>query len=184
MRTNELMRQLWPAAREVDVPSALPGELQDLIDAGWTVGPGGALVLAGCYGDGSGWRSDWKAEEVSRHELEVNDVAIPCGDLPEAVVRAKAFAGAAMEAACGLEGAEDLVAVVSVGVDDDYLTHGATVKFATERGGLPAHFADLERFRFEAMALVEAPRNQRDGSSDGRVHRLHRAPSPVADKNR
>ncbi|MFD3519661.1 hypothetical protein [Streptomyces sp. NPDC058653] len=167
MRMNALMRPLWEAG-EVDDPAALhespslPGELRDLIDRGWRVGPAGALLLDGCYGDGSGWRSDWAEGEIARHEFAVNDVGVPSDDLPPAreeflraaVARSREFAVAALSAAHGMPASDSLVAVVSVGVDDDFLMHGATVKFGTERGGFPEAYAELERFRFEAMAVV------------------------------
>lgn len=160
---NALMLPLWKVTGVGD-PEILPEELLDLIDGGWRTGPAGSLLLDGCYGDGSGWRGDWQAGDIAQHELDVNDVGIPCHDLPQerepflrgAVARSRAFADAALRAAHGLPAADSLVAIVSVGVDDDFLTHGATVKFATERGGFPETFAELDRFRFEAMAVLDA----------------------------
>ncbi|MCT9010520.1 hypothetical protein [Streptomyces rhizosphaerihabitans] len=166
MNKNSLMLPLWRPASEVGDPEILPAELQDLVESGWQTGPAGSLLLVGCYGDGAGWRSDWQAEEIAQRELEVNDVSIFCDDLPKArdlflraaVARSRAFAGAALKAAWGLQAAEFLVAIVSVGVDDDYLTHGATVKFATRRGGFPESYEDLERFQYEAMAVIDSIR--------------------------
>ncbi|MFE3249010.1 hypothetical protein [Streptomyces sp. NPDC059209] len=162
MRMNALMLSFWKAT-EVGDPEILPEDLRELIDGGWRTGPAGALLLAGCYGDGSGWRDDWQAGDIAQHELDVNDVGIPCDDLPEereaflrgAVARSRAFADAALRAARSMPASDTLVAIVSVGVDDDFLTHGATVKFATERGGFPETFAELDRFRFEAMAVLD-----------------------------
>ncbi|WP_329138326.1 hypothetical protein OG552_30375 [Streptomyces sp. NBC_01476] len=164
MSKNSLMLPLWRPISEMGDPEILPGELQDLVESGWRTGPAGSLLLVGCYGDGAGWRSDWRAEEIAQHELEVNDVSISCDDLPKgrdlflraAVARARAFAGAALKVAWGLQASELLVAIVSVGVDDDYLTHGATVKFATRRGGFPESYANLERFNYEAMAVIDS----------------------------
>ncbi|MFD6987310.1 hypothetical protein [Streptomyces sp. NPDC059943] len=175
MRMNALMLPLWKAT-EVGDPEILPEELRDLIDGGWRTGPAGALLLDGCYGDGSGWRSDWQAGDVAQHELDVNDVGIPCHDLPQerepflrgAVARSRAFAEAALRVAHGLPAADSLVAIVSVGVDDDFLTHGATVKFATERGGFPETFAELDRFRFEAMAVLDAHGDSAQNEDRGR----------------
>lgn len=158
------MLPLWRPISEMGDPKILPDELQDLVEIGWQNGPAGSLLLAGCYGDGAGWRSDWQAEEIAQRELEVNDVGISCDDLPKArepflraaVARSRAFAGAALKAARGLQESELLVAIVSVGVDDDYLTHGATVKFATRRGGFPESYANLERFQYEAMAIIDS----------------------------
>ncbi|MCX5009197.1 hypothetical protein OHB05_42540 [Streptomyces sp. NBC_00638] len=164
MRKNSLMLPLWQAVAEREDPEILPDDLRDLAESGWRIGPAGSLLLVGCYGDGSGWRNDWQTEKIAQHELEVNDVSIPCDDLPKerdqflraAVARSRSFVVAAIEAAHGLKSAESLVAIVSVGVDDDYLTHGATVKFATRRGGFPEAYADLERFQYEAMAVIES----------------------------
>lgn len=164
MSKNSLMLPLWREIDRLGYPEILPDELQGLVDNGWQTGPAGSLLLVGCYGDGAGWRSDWKAEEIAEHELEVNDVRIFCDDLPKArdlflraaVARSRAFADAALKAAWELQESEFLVAIVSVGVDDDYLTHGATVKFATRRGGFPEYYANLERFQYEAMAIIES----------------------------
>jgi hypothetical protein len=157
------MLPLWQLAIEMENSDVLPDELQDLVEGGWRIGPVGSLLLAGCYGDGRGWRRDWPAEEVAEHELEVNDVGIPSDDFPKArdlflrgaVARSCLFAGAALRAASNLKASELLVAVVSVGVDDEYLMHGATVKFATRRGGFPDIYANLELFQSEAMAIID-----------------------------
>lgn len=163
MSKNSLMLPLWRQVNEMVNPEILPAGLRELVESGWRVGPAGSLLLVGCYGDGAGWRSDWQAEEVAQQELEVNDVSIPCDDLPkkrefflrDAVARSRAFADAALGVASGLQESKFLVAIVSVGVDDDYLTHGATVKFATRRGGFPEAYSNLERFQYEAMAVIE-----------------------------
>ncbi|MGW8359030.1 hypothetical protein ACWGK1_00410 [Streptomyces wedmorensis] len=165
MRMNSLMRPLWGEVVETENPRVLPEELRDLIRGGWRIGPADSLLLVGCYGDGSGWRDDWQVGEVSRHELEVNDVRIPCDDLPRArdvflrdsVARSRAFIGAALMAARGFQSSDQLVAIVSVGVDDDYRMHGVTIKFATRRGGFPEVYENLERYGFEAMAVIELP---------------------------
>ncbi|QHY97872.1 hypothetical protein SSPS47_22435 [Streptomyces sp. S4.7] len=176
---NALMLPLWkatevggPESLPENTPGSIPEDLRDLIDGGWRTGPAGALLLNGCYGDGSGWRGDWQSGDVARHELDVNDVGIPCHDLPEereaylrgAVARSRAFAVAALRAANGLPAADTLMAIVSVGVDDDFLTHGATVKFATQRGQFPETYAELDRFRFEAMAVLDAHGDDAQGS--------------------
>ncbi|MFF1509295.1 hypothetical protein [Streptomyces sp. NPDC058326] len=163
MRVNPLMQSLLQSGAETEKPDDLPGELRDLVESGWKVGPADSLVIAGCYGDGAGWRDDWQAENVPQCEFEVNDVSIPCDDFPEerdsflrsAVARSRAFARAMLGAAAGLQHCELLVAIVSVGVDDDYFTHGATVKFATRRTGFPGVYGDLDRFQYEAMASIE-----------------------------
>ncbi|MFF2328287.1 MULTISPECIES: hypothetical protein [unclassified Streptomyces] len=176
MRMNSSMRPLWREPADLprkdlpgedlpgeDLPGEdLPGELRSLVDEGWEVGPAGSLLLRGMHG--SGWRSDWTREEVSRHELDVNDVWIPPTGLDESrdvflpglVARAREFLSCAMKSAHGLESADLLVGIISIGVDDDFLDHGATVKLSTRRGGFPDYYDDLERFQFEGMAVVEA----------------------------
>ncbi|MFF2954938.1 hypothetical protein ACFVVU_26770 [Kitasatospora sp. NPDC057965] len=162
MKMNSLMASLWQSDAEAADPG-LPEDLQALVTSGWRTGPAGALVLAGCYEDGGGWRQDWEAGIVPQHELEVNDVYIPCDDFPEdreiflrcSVARSRKFADAALRAAHPLINSGLLVAVISVGISEDYLMHGATVKFATRRSGFPEYYGDLERFCDEAMALVE-----------------------------
>ena len=71
------------------------------------------------------------------------------------VRRALSFACRALADARGLDGADSLVAVIGAGVDDDYLTHGTTVRFFTRRGDYPRHFDDLERFALEALAVLD-----------------------------
>jgi hypothetical protein len=158
------MLPLWQATNEIENSEVLPDELQDLVEGGWRIGPAGSLLLTGCYGGGCGWRSDWPTEEIAEYELEVNDVGIPSDDFPKArdlflrgaVARSRLFAGAALRASHNLKVSELLVAIVSVGVDDEYLMHGATVKFATRRGGFPNVYANLEQFQSEAMAIINS----------------------------
>lgn len=140
----------------------LPLELQDLLQAGWLVGPAGSLLLRGMFG--SGWRSDWSPKDVAVHECEVNDVWIPQEGLPierslflsGAVSRARSFVTLAMKSAQELKSADLLVAVIGLGVMEDYLTHGTTVKFFTRRGEYPRYFDDLESYQMEAMAVIES----------------------------
>ncbi|WP_406862854.1 hypothetical protein ABZO31_21475 [Streptomyces sp. HUAS MG47] len=158
---NSSMRSLWREPLDVGYGD-LPVELRDLVDQGWKTGPAGALLLGGMHGDG--WRDDWSPGEVARHEIDVNDVWVPPTGLdedrdvflPGMVARARGFLACAVEAASGFEAADRLVGVISVGIDDDYLEHGTTVKLLTRRGGFPDYFEDLERFVFEGMAVVDA----------------------------
>lgn len=160
MRENSLMRKIRREARILR-QGELPAELQDILRSGWIVGPAGSLLLKRLFG--SGWGSDWLPEEVAHHEFEVNDVWIPSEGLPQerslflsgVVSRARSFALLAMEDAQKFDSGDLLVAGISQGIDDDYLTHGATVKFFTRRGEYPRFLDDLESYRIEAMAVVE-----------------------------
>jgi hypothetical protein len=160
VRANARMSLLWTEA-ESFLGRDLPAELRELLDEGWVVGPATALLLKGQFG--AGWRSDWKPANVARHEYEVNDVGVPSDGisperdqfLPALVARARDFAVRALGAAGGMPAADLLTAVISVGIDDDYSTHGGTVRFFTRRGGSPRFYEDLERFRLEAMAVVD-----------------------------
>lgn len=159
MRMNERMASL-PRSLATDYQH-LPSELRALLDEGWCVGPAGSLLLKGLYGEHSG--SDWLSEDVAKHEYEVNDVWIPTSDLQEerghflegAASRAFGFVILALQSARPLKASSSLVAVISIGFDEDYLTSGTTVKLFTHRGSYPRYFDNLERFQLEAMAIVE-----------------------------
>ena len=160
MRYNSLMEPLWEGSQLLELAS-LPEETRDVLAGGWQVGPAGSLLLASLYG--SGWRTDWAPEDVAQHELEVNDLHISSQGAPEErgqflvemVSRARTAACFALKAADTFPSSELLVAVISVGIEDDYLPHGATVKILTHRGGYPRWLDDLDKFRLEAMALME-----------------------------
>ncbi|WP_242889823.1 hypothetical protein [Actinomadura litoris] len=154
------MEHFWPPG-VVTEASALPEDLQVILRAGWLVGPAGALLLKNLYGPG--WNSVWPASEVAQREREINDVYIPSYDLPvdraeflsRMVQRAWSFMHHAFAAACKFESSGTLTAVISVGIGEDFRLHGTTVQFFTRRGNYPDYYSDLERFREEAMAVVE-----------------------------
>jgi hypothetical protein len=154
------MDSLWRDSRILR-QADLPAENQDTLTSGWQVGPARSLLLAGLYGPG--WRTDWPQQDVAQHEFEVNDVFISGLGLPVErdrflvgmASRARTFTYLALEAAQSFECSELLVAVIGIGVDDDFLTQGATVKLFTRRGRYPQSFDDLERFHLEAMAVVD-----------------------------
>ena len=160
MRTNRRMVSLIDNAPRVPLES-LPGELQDILAAGWLEGPGGSLLLSALYG--AGWRDDWAHVDVALHEYEVNDVWVPTGSLPDErelflaamTGRARSFATAALSLARRLDEVNAVLAVISVGVDDDYLTSGTTVKFFTQRGNYPRFYDALDRFELEALAVLD-----------------------------
>jgi hypothetical protein len=138
----------------------LPPEAQDIIDAGWRHGPNGELVLAALWG--TGWERRVGTNDLANREYEINDVYIDCTDLVDnlgtylnrAANRGLLFGRLALEKAQLLDEYASLVAVVSVGIEDDFLTHGTTVKLFTRRGNYPNWFQDLERFTTEAMAII------------------------------
>lgn len=77
--------------------------------------------------------------------------------LPAAAVSVKIHSAVAARALCFIEEAfrsaarfdvsNGLTAVVSVGVGENYLSHGTTVEFFTPRAGHPDWYEDLERFK-------------------------------------
>ncbi|WP_133799396.1 hypothetical protein [Kribbella caucasensis] len=154
------MRSLMSLA-EADEASEPAGELAEILDAGWYTADCGALLLVGVGGHAATWPCD--PASVGEREYEINDVRVPDGDLdedrdhflPAVAARADGFARAALRRATGMPGSDRVAAVISVGVDDDYLSHGTTVKFFTSRGSYPDWFGDLERFRSEAMRVLE-----------------------------
>jgi hypothetical protein len=154
------MIPLWRRAPSVQ-DDTLPEWDRYLLGEGWVTGPVGALLIKAKFKPG--WGSDWPAEEVAQHEYEINDIHISQDGVPAdrdtflaaMTARARHFAYRAIEGAQGMTGAGALVAVISVGLSEDYLMHGTTVKFFTQRGQYPAYFSDLERFKLEAMAVIE-----------------------------
>lgn len=159
MRQNLLMRSVLQVG--VGGVSEPPGELAEILGAGWYTADCGALLLVGVGGHAANWPCD--PASVGEREYEVNDLRVLDGDLDGdrdhflAAVAARAdwFARAALKRAIGMPGSDRLTAVISVGVDDDYLSHGTTVKFLTTRGSYPDWFGNLERFRSEAMTVLE-----------------------------
>ncbi|WP_322749066.1 MULTISPECIES: hypothetical protein [unclassified Frankia] len=155
------MRELIASVDGSILAQELPSELCEICDEGWSVSPCGSYVLAALYDPSL--ESIAESEGLPYLELEVNDVKIPDLDLlndlssylPRVASRGLSFAVTALGKARKSGLADSLVAVVSTGVGDDYLTHGTTVKFYTRRDNYPDWFDDLERFAIEAMALIE-----------------------------
>ncbi|RAY13442.1 hypothetical protein DPM19_20490 [Actinomadura craniellae] len=140
----------------------LPGDLREIVEAGWTTGPAGTLLLAVQYRDR--WNPEVGEADVGAYEYEINDIHVSTADLPvdeglpaRAAARGLTFALRAMERAAGLPGADLLAAVVSTPIDEEFLESGTTVKFFTRRGRHPDWFDDLERFQLDGVALVEMP---------------------------
>jgi hypothetical protein len=157
------MKPLMEALKSIRLAEAeLPVELTDLLSAGWCIGPASSLLLQGLFG--SGWRTDWLPDEVSQHEYEVNDVWISPNGIPgphdaflgSLLARAVKFALVGLRAARELEASDCLVAVISLDIEEDSSVNGATVKFLTRRSGYPSSFDNLERFQFEAMAILDS----------------------------
>lgn len=163
MKSNAHMKPLLEVLKSISLAEIeLPVELRDLLSAGWCIGPASSLLLKGL--SGSGWRTDWLPDEVSQHEYEVNDVWISPVGIPGPrdaflgflLARAAKFALAGLRAARELEASDYLVAVVSLDLEEEEdSANGATVKFLTRRPGYPRSFDDLERFQFEAMAILD-----------------------------
>lgn len=162
MRQNSAMRSLMSKADAGIALTEMPEGLVDILREGWYTAECGSLLLVRTGGHARSWPCDSAA--VAQREYEVNDIRIPDSDLDEErekflcslARRASDFAMAAMQlVVVGGEASVGLVAVVSVGIDDDYLSHGATVKFFTVRGDYPDWFDDLERFKSEAMMLMQ-----------------------------
>ncbi|MFI6096593.1 hypothetical protein ACIA8G_13615 [Lentzea sp. NPDC051213] len=154
------MQSLMSDAGADCATTEMPEELAGILRDGWYTADCGALLLVRAGGHARSWPCE--AAEIAQREYEVNDIRIPDLDLDEdretfllaLACRASGFAGTALQMAAGSQGSADLVAVVSVGIDDDYLSNGATVKFFTMRGNYPDWFDDLERFKSEAMMLL------------------------------
>ncbi|TQM81260.1 hypothetical protein FHX81_3623 [Saccharothrix saharensis] len=160
MKTNSAMRALMrDLGQEVEAP--FPEELDHILRAGWYTADCGALLLRATGLHARSWPCDER--EVANREYEVNDIRVPeHGSEQERdrflltmVSRALWFTKAAMRGARGVPESDKLTALVSTGIDDDYLSHGTTVRFFTTRGGHPDWLDDLENFRIEAMMVLD-----------------------------
>jgi hypothetical protein len=163
MRVNSRMRALLSDEAFTNDRPSLPPDTRDIVDAGWTVGPNGALLLA------SRWRQGMPAIPAAGlgcGEYDVNDVYISLDDLgrenPDFVFRAAArglyFTEMMLEKGLVLPGSETLLAMVAVFVDVDdeaFALQGARVRFFTRRGDFPEWFDDLEAFKLEAIAMLD-----------------------------
>lgn len=159
MITNTQMKDLLSEVHGAGLDKSLPEDLQETVDTGWKRGPRGLL---------SPGEEHWNPvptagpQELMCAEIDLNDfrvddddlVAEPGTYLEKVTLRAFLFAGKCLERARTLEEGHDLHAVVCTSVDEDFLTHGSTVRFFLRRGELPARYEDLERFAIEAIALL------------------------------
>jgi hypothetical protein len=169
MKTNSAMRALLrELGQEVEVP--LTGELDVILRTGWYTADCGALLLRETGLHAKSWPCDER--EVADREYEVNDIRIPDHDIDRErdrflltmTSRALRFAKAAMRGAEGMPESDKLRALLSTGIDDDYLSHGTTVRFFTTRGGHPDWLDDLENFTIETMMVLDMS----DVDSEGR----------------
>lgn len=128
------------------------------------LGPCGAILLKSLWG--RGWRTSIDASEVGAYEYEVNDVYGSLADLAadqatylnRAAVRGFSFATRMLEYAAALPDADRLTATVGISVDEkdeDFFLQGVTIRFFSRRGDYPTWFEDLERYRSEAIAVVD-----------------------------
>lgn len=142
----------------------VPPDVRYVVDAGWTVGPNGALLLAALWREGM---HDIPAAALGHGEYEVNDVDVSLGDLgrdrpeflPRAAARVLLVARRLLTGSRGLPGADTLLATVSISVDvddEDFALQGGTVRFFTRRGEHPGWFDELEGFTREAIAVLDA----------------------------
>ncbi|MFW5419804.1 hypothetical protein J0910_24605 [Nocardiopsis sp. CNT-189] len=162
MITNEHMRRLLDTATPISGGEGLPGPLQEIAEAAWGRGASGVLSPGGPPPAWTEAEAGAGPEELMRTELEVNDFKIDDEDLvpdPDSylrrtVSRGLLFASACLRRAADLPEAGRLRAVVITGVDDDFLTHGTTVKFFLHRGGLPSRYQDVERYILEGIAVL------------------------------
>ncbi|WP_433260284.1 hypothetical protein ACQPWR_16925 [Micromonospora vinacea] len=163
MRTNAAMRSLLGSAAFAADQPTVPDLEQDTLDGGWTVEPGGALLLVGHR---PGHMPDIPTEALGEGEYEINDVHVSLDDLgretadflPRAASRGLYFARRMLAAAHGLPGSETLLAAVAIHVDvddEDFALQGATIRFFTRRGSYPSWFDELEAYNArEAIAVL------------------------------
>ncbi|WP_425720134.1 hypothetical protein [Micromonospora sp. DT233] len=96
----------------------------------------------------------------------MNDVYVPLSDLVQneakylnsAAARCLSFAARMLRDAATLPGAESLLTIVSVFVDEEdeeFFLQGANVRFFSRRGDYPNWFEDLGRYQKEAIAVVD-----------------------------
>lgn len=147
----------------------LPPDAAQIVNAGWTVGPHGALLLKALLGavvDSGPDRNMGNQVNIGEYEYHANDVYLSLTDLRvdmelylrSAAVRGLVFAKEMLREAPGLPHADSLCAIVSISVDignEDFLLQGATVHFTTRRGGYPDWIDDLEGFELEAIAVLQ-----------------------------
>ncbi|MET8262888.1 hypothetical protein ABZU92_02735 [Micromonospora arida] len=163
MRTNAAMRSLLgSAAFAADQPTV--SELdQETLDAGWTVEPSGALLLAGHRPK---HLHPIPVEALGEGEYEVNDVHVSLDDLgretadflPRAASRGLHVARRMLASARGLPGSATLLAAVAIHVDvddEDFALQGATIRFFSRRGSYPPWFDELETYTREAIAVLD-----------------------------
>ncbi|MET7375307.1 hypothetical protein [Micromonospora arida] len=163
LRTNAAMRSLLGSAAFAADQPTVPELEQDTLDAGWTVEPGGALLL---LRHRPKHLQHIPAEALGEGEYEVNDVHVSLDDLgretadflPRAASRGLHFARRMLAAARGLPGSETLLAAVAIHVDvadEDFALQGATIRFFTRRGHYPRWFDELETYTHEAIAVLD-----------------------------
>ena len=162
LKTNARMRALLDRGATVGVAADLPPDARTVLDAGWTVGPTGALLLSDRVGAKP---RVVPASLLGGHEYEINDVYLRLDDLAgrsdrvvQSATRTLTFAVEMLKRAAGLPGAGTLQATVGVfddESDEDFDLQGGRPRFFTRRGDFPDHFGDLEQYRHNAMALLD-----------------------------
>lgn len=162
MITNSSMRALIADPAFAESAPAVPPDVDYIEEGGWTIGPGGTLLLAALW---TGQERDIPVAEITRFEYEINDVHVSLKNLrgegaflPRAAARAVHFALHMLEKARGLPGSATLHANVAISVDTGdelFPLQGGVVRFFTQRGDPLGWLDDLERFKLEAIALLD-----------------------------
>lgn len=162
MRTNSSMRDLLRQAPSREELPPLPDDAQAVLDAGWTVGPEGSLLLRALW---NGVLTPLPASTVGRYEYDINDVYIPLADLAsdmsnylsKAALRGASFATEMLLSASEFPASDTLVAMVGIFTDtedEDFVLQGARLRFFTRRGNYPGWFENLESFELQAVAMI------------------------------
>jgi hypothetical protein len=145
-----------------DIPP-LSDDAHAILEAGWVVGPGGALLLRALW---NGAATSFPQSYVGKYEYDTNDVYLSLADLASdmnsylarAASRGVLFANELLVRASDLPCASDLAAVVGIFMEtehEDFLRQGARLRFFSRRGDYPDWFEDLESFSAQAVAVID-----------------------------
>lgn len=156
MEMNRSMARLLGRVDTGDItPAEVPPGFLRIVEAGWEVTPGGALVLSVLKSAPPGPFSDVVHEEYSVNGRGMTDHDLPpSGKERESRLlrRCLAYARIALLRADALRSAVELSAYVSLsygGLADDHLT--ANVTFCGDHSGVRPYVTDLEAFASESL---------------------------------
>ncbi|WP_324606168.1 putative T7SS-secreted protein [Streptomyces griseus] len=156
VKMTELTGGVLPQVRGDDVPASYRAIVQD----GWIVGEGGALLLVALYAGYSGSSFD-TFEDVTHYEATVNGRGMMDYDLPSQgpgrvdrlLRRSLAYACLALRAA--LTGEEKIMGYVSMsegGLSGDIMTGHVT--FCVSHSSLQPYLGDIQNYTQEALLEV------------------------------